>query len=255
MSDINVSLAAVALLKARETGETIPTLPEGSHPRNTEDAYAIQDAIMLSLGEVAGWKVGAKNPQSEPTCSPLPQTLICDSPGKISVQRAQLHGVEIEIAVRLGKDLPPVGQPYTAEDVIAVVESVHPAIEIVCSRFTNPWQLDEMFPLADSISNGYLIVGPGISNTSALAGSTAGINMTLDGKSALSDEKSNPGGTIGRLLAWLANHAAARSGGLRKGQIITTGSFIGIFPIPATVAIQGDVRNVGSVEVMVTEVA
>lgn len=253
MSDINVPLAAAALLKAREAGLTIPTLPEGSHPRNAEHAYAIQDAVMLGMGEIAGWKVGAKNPQSEPTCSPLPQMLICDTPGKISVQREQLHGVEIEIAVRLGKDLPPAGQPYTAETVIAAVESVHPAIEIVCSRFSDPWKLDEMFPLADSISNGYLIVGPGISDLSSLSGSTAWIDMTLDGKSALSAEKSNPGGTIGRLLAWLANHAAARSGGLRKGQIITTGSFIGIFPMPATVAIHGEVRNIGSVDVVVTE--
>src|SRR5690606_15861736 len=132
-------------------------------------------------------------------------------------------------------------------------ESVHPAIEIVCSRFTNPWQLDEMFPLADSISNGYLIVGPGISDVSSLTKANAWIDMTFDGKSVISDEKSNPGGTLGRLLAWLANHAVTRSGGLRKGQIVTTGSFIGIFPMPASVAVQGSVRNVGSVEVAVIE--
>jgi len=38
---------------------------------------------------------------------------------------------------------------------------------------------------------------------------------------------SNTSGDLVKLLPWLANEGAARTGGLRKGQWITTGSWTG----------------------------
>ena len=49
----------------------------------------------------------------------------------------------------------------------------------------------------------------------------------VDGVVRVERTGSNTAGDLLRLLPWLANEGAARTGGLRKGQWITTGSWTG----------------------------
>ena len=71
MTDID--LAARTLLDARRSGIALPALPREAQPQSLAEAYAIQDAQLRELGTVGGWKVGAKSPEAQPNCAPLPQ--------------------------------------------------------------------------------------------------------------------------------------------------------------------------------------
>jgi 2-keto-4-pentenoate hydratase len=51
--------------------------------------------------------------------------------------------------------------------------------------------------------------------------------LAVDGIVRVERTGSNTAGDLLRLLPWLANQGAARTGGLRKGQWITTGSWTG----------------------------
>jgi 2-keto-4-pentenoate hydratase len=227
----------------------LATLPEDVRPRTVVDAYAIQDAVAAKLGAIGGWKVGAKSASAEPTCAPLPASLILQSPQRFDPGRFALNGVEAELTFTLSRDLPPRPQPYRVEDVRTAVASVHAAIEIVDSRFVDLHAVDLLSVLADFQSNGALVVGKGVALPQAFESSTQEVTLDIDGVRVVETRGSNPAGDVLCLLAWLANHAAARSGGLRRGDIVTTGSWTGMrFVAPGT-RVEAAFARIGGVDI------
>jgi 2-keto-4-pentenoate hydratase len=244
-----MSTAAEILLAARHSGQRPAALPENMRPRTVGDAYAIQDAVAAKLGAIGGWKVGAKNASAEPTCAPLPATLILRSPQRFAAGRFAHNGVEAELAFTLSHDLPPRPKPYRVADLEAAVATVHAAIEIVDSRFVDLNGVDALSLLADFQSNGALVVGNGVALPQAFQSSTQQVTLEIDGKRVVESRGSNPAGDVLCLLAWLANHATARSGGLRRGDIVTTGSWTGMrFVAPGT-RVEAAFELIGGVDV------
>ena len=244
-----MSTAAEFLLAARNRRQRAAALPENMRPRTVADAYAIQDAVAAKLGPIGGWKVGAKSADTEPTCAPLPATLILRSPQRFAAGRFARNGVEAELAFTLSRDLPPRPQPYRVADLEAAVATVHAAIEIVDSRFVDLNGVDALSLLADFQSNGALVVGNGVALPQAFQSSTQQVTLEIDGKRVVESRGSNPAGDVLWLLAWLANHATARSGGLRRGDIVTTGSWTGMrFVAPGT-RVEAAFELIGGVDV------
>src|SRR5271170_8005436 len=134
MTDQTIRQAAALLVEARRQRQKLDGLPPALRPPTAAAAFAIQDEVMALLGERAGgWKVGLA-PGAPPSCAPLFASLIHESPFEIPAAAVPLLGVEAEIAVRLGRDLPPRAAPYARDDVLAAIDGVCPAIEIVDSR-------------------------------------------------------------------------------------------------------------------------
>jgi len=52
------------------------------------------------------------------------------------------------------------------------------------------------------------------------------VRLLVDGVE-IKTGKANPGGEMLRLVAWLANEGTRWAGGLRVGQVVTTGSWTG----------------------------
>ena len=244
-----MSTAAEFLLAARHSGQRPAALPENMRPRTVGDAYAIQDAVAAKLGAIGGWKVGAKNASAEPTCAPLPATLILRSPQRFAAGRFALNGVEAELAFMLSHDLPPRPQPYCVADLEASVATVHPAIEIVDSRFVDLGAVDALSVLADFQSNGALVVGNGVALPHAFESSTQEVALDIDGVRAVESRGSNPAGDVLSLLAWLANHVAARNGGLRCGDLVTTGSWTGMRFVASGTRVEAAFAGIGGVDV------
>jgi len=244
-----VSTAAEFLLAARQGGRRPAALPEHLRPRTIGDAYAIQDAVAARLGAIGGWKVGAKNASAEPTCAPLPATLILRSPQRFAPGRFAQNGVEAELAFTLSHDLPPRPQPYRAADLEAAVATVHAAIEIVDSRFADLGAVDPLSVLADFQSNGALVVGHGVALPPAFKSSTQEVSLDIDGIRVVESRGSNPAGDVIALLAWLANHVAARNGGLRRGDLVTTGSWTGMRFVASGTRIEAAFPGIGGADV------
>jgi 2-keto-4-pentenoate hydratase len=244
-----VSAAAELLLAARQNGRRLIVFPDEARPRMVDDAYAVQDAVVSRLGGIAGWKVGAKSPVVEPTCAPLPASLILHSPQRFAPGRFACNGVEAELAFTLSNDLPPRPQPYRVADITAAVATVHPAIEIVDSRFIDLHTVDALSLLADFQSNGALVVGGGVPLPHAFESSSQQVALDIDGMRVVDSRGSNPAGDVLRLLAWLADHVAARSGGLRRGDIVTTGSWTGMQFVMPGVRVEAAFAGIGGVDV------
>src|SRR5438046_2515629 len=119
MTEPNVQQAAELLVEARRSGRPLDGLPPALRATSAAQAWAIQDAVMALLGERAGgWKVGVVD-GVPPSCAPMFASLIRPSPLSIPAATVPLLGVEAEIAVRIGRDLPPRAEPYGRADILA----------------------------------------------------------------------------------------------------------------------------------------
>ena len=228
MSDTAVRQAAELLVAARRSRRPLDGLPGALRPADAAAAFAIQDDVMALLGERAGgWKVGL-TPGAPATCAPLFASLIHPSPLAIPAAEVPLLGVEAEIAVRLGRDLPPREKPYARADVLAAIDAVAPAIEIVDSRLTGFLKAAPMDKLADNVGNGAFVHGAPVADWRSLDLSALRVRLELGGKTLVDKVGGCPSGDPLVAVAWLANHLTGRCGGLKAGQIVTTGSCVGM---------------------------
>ncbi|MGC2404700.1 MAG: fumarylacetoacetate hydrolase family protein [Acidobacteriaceae bacterium] len=218
--------AAGLLLEGRRTLQPIDDLPPALRPKTLDEAYYVQDVIVRDLGDVGGWKVGASSPEATPLYAPMPVEGFAAGDGVISGQR-RLRGVEAEIAFLLGKDLPPRSTPYSREEVMGAVASCHTAIEVLESALQNPDTADRLSAIADLQSNGGFVYGEALKDWQSLNFAYVRAEMNIDGFVRVAGGKNAAGPDLLRLVQWLANDAQNRTGGLRAGHWITTGSWTG----------------------------
>jgi 2-keto-4-pentenoate hydratase len=192
------------------------------------EAYAVQSLVAEKRGRVGAWKTGAASPDAEPIAAPIFADLVHES--GVDLPAAQFHrlGIEAEIAYRLEHDLPPQDSPYTRMDIVAAIDAILPAIEIVDSRCEACDQLDPLWKLADNQINGGLVCGKAVQAWQDIPVTTQAAILQVNGQTVVSSESGHPAGDPLRLLVWMANHMARHCGGLRRGQIVTTGSFTGL---------------------------
>ena len=241
---------AALLLAARRSGRPIDTLPAELVPATAAEAYAVQDAVASSLGAVAGWKVGAASLASEPNCAPLFADLVAASPARWPASRLRVRGIEGELAFRFGTSLAPRAVPYGEDEVWAAIATLHPAIELVDSRFADFRAMDKLALLADNQSNGAFCWGAAVHDWRNVDFLRQPASLVLDGKEVASAIGGNAAGHPRRLLAWLANHRARSGRGIVAGDIVTTGTHTGlVFMAPGATA---TVRFAGLGEASVT---
>jgi len=248
MQETDIEGAARALLQAARARVSLDGLPAGVRPATLAQAYAIQDSVAAMLGEVVAWKVGAKQPGQEPACAPLTTATVhasgCALPAADFPQRA----VEVELAVRIGRDLPGRAEPYAAAEVSGAISAVLPTIELVESRYVSPASQDRHAIVADGLSHGALICGRDCPDTALLAAHEFRATLDADGSRVLAlDRAHNPAGELLPLVVWLANHAARRCGGLKAGQVVTTGSLTGIASLAGAMHVEAAVEGLGAV--------
>ena len=217
--------AANTLADARRTKNPIASLPENLRPQTVSEAYVVQDELATAFGEAGGWKVGAASAESTPTCAPMPRMWTAASGAEFRALR--YRGVEAEIAFRLGADLPRSNSPYSRHQVLAAIESCHPAIEVLDSAFENPLEVDRLSALADLGLHGAFCYGPSVPDWASIDFSAEKVNLFVDGVVRVERTGSNAAGDLIALLVWLANEGGPRTNGLSAGQWITTGSWTG----------------------------
>ncbi len=241
--------AARLLIEAHRTGAPIDRLPESIRPATIADAYAIQDEIMAVLGPIGGWKVGTAGPDAEPSCAPVAASVIHPSGMVLEAQRYHWLGLEIEFAFRVLADLPPRALPYLYEEVAAAIEFV-PLIEVIASRFRDRAGFGMAEILADANANGGFVLGAAIKDWRGIDFRTVKVDLAIDGAIVQTALDTHPlGGNPARLVHWQANHLTGRAGGLKRGDIVTTGALKGIAPAKAGNHAVGDWGALGRVEV------
>jgi len=133
--------------------------------------------------------------------------------------------IECELAVRIGRELPTRGRPYTSDSVKAAIAAVMPAFELIEDRNADYKSCNALSLIADNCWNAGVVLGAEM----PWEGSLAGIRGTLeiDGQPSREGSTDDPLGA----LAWIANLAAERGRPLAPGMVVITGSVIPTLPI------------------------
>lgn len=237
---------AQQLLQARASGNALDWRQLAVS--DAAQAYAVQDATLAQLGAVGGWKVGSRGAGTQPAGSPLPAAGVLASGAVLQGSAWRLRGLEVELALRVGRDLALDETADTHAELRAVFDAVLPAIEVVETRLgggtnENPWA-----GMADLQSHGALVIGQprplaeGIPDLRTLTASLA-----LDGQEVVRKTGANPVGDMWPVLAWLVRHSAARGLPLKQGQIITTGSCTGLAHAAPGQQVRAEVIGLGTV--------
>jgi len=220
--------AADMLLDARRTNTPIRDLPADVRPTNLDEAYFIQDRLAWAYDEIGGWKVGAPTADATPMFAPMPLNWMSCTGCELRDITHRYRGIEAEIAFLMGDDLPPRDTTYTREEVLAAIESCHPAIEVIESAFINPLEASRLSMIADLQIHGGFVFGDAVPDWQKIDFTKEKITLAIDGAVRAERTGSNTSGDLLRLLPWLANEGASRTGGLKKGDWITTGSWTGL---------------------------
>jgi 2-keto-4-pentenoate hydratase len=235
MSGSGMGSVLNALMAARRGGLRPASLEHGSRPASDTEAYAWQDALLAQLGPVVGWKVGADSPASEPFRAGLTASTLHASPAWLVGARHNVIGIEAEIVYTLGGALPVRPKPYTREDVLSAIESVHAGIEIVDTRYAAWGIVDRPSQIVDQLNHGALIVGESRGHGFEIDPDEQMVQLDLNGQTVVRKAGGNSAGDPINLLLWLANGGAESQGGLRAGTVVTTGSWTGtLFAGPGT---------------------
>ena len=219
--------AANLLLDARRTYTPIADLPPELQPVDLEEVARVHEAMAIAYEEIGGWKIGAGTPEATPFFAPMPRAWMAPSGAVLTGPSYRYRKLEAEIAFLIGEDLPPRATPYSSAEVVAAIASCHPAIEELESGLIDPKAANPLSALADLQMHGGFVYGAACPDWQSLDFTTEHVTLAIDGSVRVDRTGSNTSGDLMRLLPYLANEGAARTGGLTAGQWITTGSWTG----------------------------
>jgi 2-keto-4-pentenoate hydratase len=221
-----------ALIAARRSRQPIIAtgLPE---PRDDADAYAVQRAVADEFGWFAGkptaWKVGSASRTATPNAAPLPARGVHASPATFAHGSFNRMLIEGEIAFRLRA---PIAGDVDADDtatVSAAIGELVVTIEVVDPRYANHEATSPALRLADQGVHGALVVGSGIPWRGSLPWDTLVAIVRRNGEIARETRGGHPLGNLLFMLPWLARHAAQRGQPLGTGDVITAGTWTGVY--------------------------
>ncbi len=217
--------------------------PDFTAPADLAEAAEVQAAVARRLdARVVGWKVGY-TPEGIPVAAPIFDRFLKPSGAHFPMRDTSHWGVEPEIAVKLGADLPRrIVQPYTRNDILCAIDSVMAGIEVVASRIIDHKNAPYLFYLADNIGHAGYAIGPEKRNWHDLDLANLRATLTINGELVHDATGGHPTGDPLKPLLDYANAQSDRLGGLRAGQVITTGSLCGLVAVggPGEVAVAID---------------
>jgi 2-keto-4-pentenoate hydratase len=234
MSPEAIADAAQVLATARRAGTTIDRLPEALRPATPQDALAIQRRVTALLGvAVGGWKCSVPNAARPIVAAPIhAPDITSTSPCAMPVHNG-IARIEPEVAFVVGRDLPPRAHPYTDDEIRAAIREARLVLELVNARYADSAAVTYPELLADDVANHGLFLGPAIGNGSDPALASFMVRVESDTGVILEREGRHPDRHPLLPFLWLANFLATHEGGLRAGQIVTTGSYVGLVEVPS----------------------
>jgi len=200
-----------------------------SEPATAVDAYRIQDAVFAARypGQSPRiWKIGAAGAQAEPNGAPIGRLLT--SPAVVRAGDFHMLGIEAEVAFRLRNDLPASASGWSDEALSDAAGELLVTIELCDTRLADWKGASALWRLADFQLNGALIAGSGVNDWRGIDFAAQHAELWINGQKEVERAGAHPLGSPVRLLPWAAEHCAKRTGGLRAGDLITTGSWTGM---------------------------
>ena len=250
---------ATALWKARTEGGVI-AVDADQRPASDADAYATQEKVTALFGsEVVGWKLGATNEAAlkllgfeQPFVGPLLSVHFHHMSDDLAVFPEHGPSLETEFLVALASDLPPRGEPYTDDEVMAAVDYVCPSFEVIGCRLDCGLTSAGPLLIADGAANAAVIQGQPVADWRKADLSDQPLTVTVNGVTVATGSSNllmwgNPFGAVSHL----ASHPQVGERGLRAGDRIMTGTCGGVLPLKSGDQASADFGVLGSVRLKV----
>ena len=252
-----IAAAAKTLSDHWRAGTKLDNLDPSMRPKDRAEGYAIQAALAKHYpGRLFGWKIAATSTAGQKHINvggPLAgrifiEKVIADG-GTASMQGNEMRVGEAEFAFRFARDLPPRASPYSVEEVLGAVGTLHPAIEIPDSRFADFVGAGEAQLIADNACAHLFVLGDATVADWRIRNlieerpvvTLRGEKHTGHGKNVLGDPRV--------ALAWCVNELRTLGITLREGEVITTGTCCTPLPIKAGDVFAADFGALGKVSV------
>ena len=256
-SDKTSSAEAAALLwRHWRDGTRLDALPAHCRPANRGQGYAIQTEVARIAGQrTFGWKIAATSEAGQKHIAvdgPLAGRLLAarvvpiDTP--VPLGDNHMRVAEAEFAFRMGADLPARDQPFDVKEVMAAVDTLHPAIEIPDSRYGDFTIVGAPQLIADMACACWFVLGPATTapwRDHDLA--RHALTARRNGEFVSEGRGANALGDPRVALAWIANELVAHGLHLRAGDVVTTGTCVVPFAIAAGDRIEADFGAFGRV--------
>jgi 2-keto-4-pentenoate hydratase len=261
MTADQVAVAAARLWRHFQERSKLDELPIAYRPTTRGEGYDVQaEVARLSGQEIVGWKIAATSQAGQKHIGvdgPLAAPLL----GNRVVQHAAtmppfpmdgniMKVAEAEFAFRFKKALPPRPLPYSMDDVLAAVESVHPGIEVPDSRYNDFISVGAPQLIADMACASWYALGPATAvgwRERDLSAHVA--TASINGKVVATGTGANVLGDPRLALTWLANELSTYADGIAAGQFVTTGTCVVPPAVAAGDVFTADFGDLGSTQV------
>ncbi len=253
--------AQALLYESWQSGTRITALPPHLMPADRAEAYGVQACIeAYSQKPLFGWKIAATSLAGQ-------QHIGVDGPlaGRILAERVISDGgicplgnnlmkvAELEFVFRMNEDLAPRSTPYSRQEVLARVATLHPGIEIPDSRFQDFATAGMAQLVADNACAHRFVLGPATTaEWRSLDLAAHKVAAFLDGGHVGDGLGANVLGGPAIALTWLANELSRHGVTLRRGEAVTTGTCIKPLAIAPGNHVAGDFGVLGRVSLSIS---
>ena len=154
---------------------------------------------------------------------------------------------EAEFAFKFARALPRRANPYTQEEVLDAVESLHPAIEVPDSRYNDFVKVGAPQLIADTACADWFVLGaPTTADWRSRDLVAHAVAAYRNGEKVATGSGANVLGDPRIALTWLVNELRTYADGIAAGQFVTTGTCVVPVPIQRGDTFRADFGEFGT---------
>lgn len=256
---MDILQASTQLLQAEKTKEPIAPFT-AHHAITADDAYRIQLLTIkekLSQGDqVKGLKIGLTSKAMQemlnvytPDYGFILESMVWDEQQPLPLAPFIQAKVEFELAFVFKKKL--TGPNVTMEDIVAAIDYVVPAIEVIDSRIAN-WEIKFEDTVADNGSSAGAILGKTKTKLAEIEDISA-VHMTVTQNGVVIDEATSAAvlGNPLHAVAWLIEAISDYDVAIEPGMFVLSGALSKAVVFEAGDHFEADFGALGSVHVTV----
>ena len=239
----------------------IEQLPAGCRPADRAAGYSAQKEIVRVSGQpIVGWKIAATSAAGQkhigvdgPLAGPLLANRVLADGASVPLHGNIMMVAEAEFAFTFAASLPRRANPYTQDEVLAAVASLHPAIEVPDSRYNDFAKVGAPQLIADAACADWFVLGaPTTADWRARNLVSHAVAVYRNGDKVATGSGANVLGDPRVALTWLVNELRTYSDGIATGQFVTTGTCVIPVPVQRGDAIRVDFGDFGVVHVQLS---
>jgi 2-keto-4-pentenoate hydratase len=236
----------------------IDQLPPDCRPADRAAGYSAQREIVRFSGQdVVGWKIAATSPAGQkhigvdgPLAGPLLASRVLADGATVPLEGNIMMVAEAEFAFKFARALPARTNPYTQDEVLAAVASLHPAIEVPDSRYSEFVKVGAPQLIADTACADWFVLGdPTPADWRSRDLVSHAVDAYRNGEKVAAGSGANVLGDPRIALTWLVNELRTYADGIAAGQFVTTGTCVVPVPIQRGDTVRVDFGDFGTAHV------